>query len=92
MLHHRLLGYKKFKNLYFFIKKLLIKKKVTPSKLSVSKYTYDSNFSLFNFSAIDEESIVFEPTSDLDNYGTEDPRIAYRQVDQTYYMFYTAAQ
>jgi hypothetical protein len=33
----------------------------------------------FNFSSITEKSVVFEPQEPWENYGTEDPRIAYRE-------------
>jgi predicted GH43/DUF377 family glycosyl hydrolase len=35
---------------------------------------------------------VFESQEDYENYGTEDPRVAYRAKDKTYYMMYSAVQ
>eukprot|EP01050_Picozoa_sp_SAG11_P006387 SAG11_NODE_493_length_8965_cov_4.112339_4_plen_804_part_00 len=40
-----------------------------------------------------DENIVFEPQpgpDSPDRFGTEDPYLAYRPKDQTYYLFYTA--
>lgn len=46
-----------------------------------------SNISMNNIS---ESSVIFEPNGTLENYGVEDPRVKYRDLDKTYYMFYSA--
>jgi len=35
---------------------------------------------------------VFDSEETWENYGTEDPRVAYRSDDQTYYMMYSAVE
>lgn len=37
-------------------------------------------------------SVVFSPSSTLDNYGTEDPRVIYWSSQQQYVLTYTAAE
>eukprot|EP01083_Nonionella_stella_P015627 43749_1 len=39
---------------------------------------------------VSNHSIVFEPSSNIDILGTEDPRILYNKIDNYYYMFYTS--
>eukprot|EP01084_Bolivina_argentea_P143603 252129_1 len=39
---------------------------------------------------VSNNSIVFQPTSQLDIKGTEDPRVLYNKLDGYYYMFYTS--
>eukprot|EP00039_Didymoeca_costata_P013366 m.202389 g.202389 ORF g.202389 m.202389 type:complete len:357 (-) comp15751_c0_seq3:2331-3401(-) len=41
------------------------------------------------FEKITKDSIVFGPESEIDERGTEDPRVAFDPRTQTYYMFYT---
>ena len=42
-----------------------------------------------SFATVDEHSIVFGPHDATDNFGTEDPRVAYDERSGTYFMFYT---
>lgn len=42
------------------------------------------------FTPITESSISFTPGTEGDSWGTEDPRMVYNQVDENYYMMYTA--
>jgi len=44
----------------------------------------------YEFTNVNESSIVFGPADNSDAWGTEDPRIVYNPKDQLYYMFYTA--
>jgi predicted GH43/DUF377 family glycosyl hydrolase len=60
---------------------------VGPSKVAFTQ----SRGGGFQFSGILNSSVVFEPSEPWENYGTEDPRIAYRQKTGEYYLFYTAA-
>ena len=66
---------------------------VGPSKLSFSSmkqsYLNENNVS---FTYISNNSVVLEPNGPLDNFGTEDPRVAYDKRDRTYYMTYSAVQ
>ena len=39
---------------------------------------------------INSTNVVFEPSSNFDIFGTEDPRVAYNKWDQYYYMLYTS--
>lgn len=39
---------------------------------------------------IDWDNVVFEPSSNFDIFGTEDPRVAYNKWDKYYYMLYTS--
>lgn len=41
---------------------------------------------------ITEESIVFEGEGETENYGTEDPRVVYRESTGEYILLYTAVQ
>jgi predicted GH43/DUF377 family glycosyl hydrolase len=64
----------------------------TPSVLAWTKLDRHSNDHNFTFSTITPDSVVFAPESDSDAFGTEDPRIVFRQADQTYYLLYSAVQ
>lgn len=46
----------------------------------ISKLDRHSNDHNFTFSTITPDSVVFAPESDSDAFGTEDPRIAFRQA------------
>jgi predicted GH43/DUF377 family glycosyl hydrolase len=41
------------------------------------------------FFPVDESSVVFAPHDETDDYGTEDPRVAYDAESGTYIMYYT---
>jgi len=49
-----------------------------------------SEYSGGRFTPLKNSSIVFGPSSMLDTYGTEDPRLAFNKHDNLYYLFYTA--
>lgn len=42
------------------------------------------------FTNVTESSVVFGPADDSDSWGTEDPRMAFDEANNLYYMFYTA--
>jgi predicted GH43/DUF377 family glycosyl hydrolase len=63
---------------------------VSPSMLAVSKLTDPINYNDIGFTKISNEDVVFSPIGPQDAYGTEDPRIVYREKDQTYYLLYSA--
>jgi len=44
-----------------------------------------------NFVCLDK-SVVFAPSVPQENYGTEDPRVVYRQKTGEYFLMYTAVQ
>jgi len=62
----------------------------TPSKLAYTLLGGRADWGDVTFSPITDESIVFQPESAADTFGTEDPRIVYRDKDQTYYLLYSA--
>jgi len=41
---------------------------------------------------ITQDEVVFESDEVWENYGVEDPRVAYRAKDKTYYMLYSAVE
>ena len=41
---------------------------------------------------LDTSTVVFQPEGRGESYGAEDPRLVYREKDQTYYLFYTAVE
>jgi len=63
---------------------------VTPSMLAVSRITDPINYNNIGFTKITLDSVVMAPTGPSDAYGDEDPRIVYREKDQTYYLLYSA--
>jgi len=46
----------------------------------------------FQFNNIVQSSVVFEPEIWYEEYGTEDPRVIYRESNQMYYLLYSAVQ
>ena len=40
---------------------------------------------------INRDDIILEPTTVLENWGSEDPRVFYRSFNKLYYLFYTGA-
>ena len=63
-----------------------------PSVMPFAPFTYDAETQSVEFEYIDESSIAFESQEVWENYGTEDPRVAYRPSDKSYYMMYSAVQ
>jgi predicted GH43/DUF377 family glycosyl hydrolase len=53
----------------------------------ISKLDRHSNDHNFTFSTITPDSVVFAPESDSDAFGTEDPRIVFRQAVSTAFTF-----
>eukprot|EP00357_Protocruzia_adherens_P028639 CAMPEP_0114986080 /NCGR_PEP_ID=MMETSP0216-20121206/8234_1 /TAXON_ID=223996 /ORGANISM="Protocruzia adherens, Strain Boccale" /LENGTH=362 /DNA_ID=CAMNT_0002348489 /DNA_START=126 /DNA_END=1214 /DNA_ORIENTATION=+ len=41
---------------------------------------------------ISDDNVVFSSEGEAESYGVEDPRVAYRDLNETYYMFYSAVQ
>jgi len=66
----------------------------TASVMPITKYqgVLNSSVSSLSFDPIMNDSVVFEPENDAENYGTEDPRIVYRSKTGDYFLLYTAAQ
>jgi predicted GH43/DUF377 family glycosyl hydrolase len=60
------------------------------SSTKASVLTFSEENKDGTFTVVDETSIVFGPSDTTDSWGTEDPRMAYNEQDNTYYMFYTA--
>jgi predicted GH43/DUF377 family glycosyl hydrolase len=50
----------------------------------------DVDISVPTFDPINSSTVVFQPASADDEFGTEDPRVAFDVSSGTYYMFYTA--
>jgi len=67
---------------------------VGPSVLTIAKSTTGNldNPAKIEFTEIKLDDVIFDSVGKSENYGVEDPRITYREKDQTYYMFYTAAE
>jgi len=65
---------------------------VGQSVLPYAAFTFDEEAKTVEFLYIDESDIVFEAQESYENYGTEDPRVAYRALDKTYYMMYSAVE
>ena len=65
---------------------------LSPSVLPLVNFTYDDTTKEISFEYTGEEDIVFEGVEPKENYGTEDPRVVYREKDSTYYMMYTAVE
>ena len=66
---------------------------VGPSKLAFATMIQNQfNENNITFTKITNDSVIFEPDSPLDNFGTEDPRIAYDSKEKIYYMTYSAVQ
>lgn len=61
----------------------------SPYQTTPSKLAYVSLADKVNVS---QQSIVFQPDSPADNYGTEDPRVFYWPQQQLYLLTYTAAE
>jgi len=63
---------------------------VTPSKLGYAQIENNWNPNSVSFTKITNDSIVFEPDGPNEAYGTEDPRIVYREKTGDYYLLYSA--
>jgi len=59
------------------------------SKLAFVRQLSDTLLDL-RFQRVTEDSVVFGPSTPDDAMGTEDPYAVFREMDGTYYMFYTA--
>jgi len=57
--------------------------------LAVSKIDA-TNQNNIKFSKISNDDVILAPSRAADAYGTEDPRIVYREKDKTYYLLYSA--
>lgn len=57
-----------------------------------STFKFDSKSNLVAFDKVLEQNVVFQSQEAYENYGVEDPRVAYRDSDKTYYMMYSAVQ
>jgi predicted GH43/DUF377 family glycosyl hydrolase len=65
---------------------------VTQSKLALTKLIGHWRPENIRFHNITQESVVFEPADETENYGTEDPRIVYNPKTNLYYLLYSAVQ
>lgn len=65
---------------------------VGQSKLPFARFVFDGESETIEFDYISDKDIVFEAQETWENYGTEDPRVAYRALDKTYYMMYSAVE
>jgi len=65
---------------------------VGPSVMTFTNFAFDPDTGLVKFTNISERDIVFQSQESYENYGTEDPRIAYNSKDKTYYMMYSAVE
>jgi len=65
---------------------------VTPSKLAYAELRGPWNPNVVIFSNITEASVVFESSGPSEAYGTEDPRVVYRNKTGEYYLLYSAVQ
>jgi len=63
-----------------------------PSVLTLSTLKDPLNPDNIQATPISAASIVLAPTSSNDSFGTEDPRVVYREQDKTYYLLYSAVQ
>jgi len=62
----------------------------SPSVITLA--TFVTNGQDFKFEPITEASIELQPESTADNYGTEDPRVVFREDTGIYYMLYSAVE
>jgi len=65
---------------------------VTPSKLSFTRLVGQFSSDNIVFENITENRVVLEPESSAEAYGTEDPRVVYREKTGDYYLLYSAVQ
>jgi predicted GH43/DUF377 family glycosyl hydrolase len=65
---------------------------VTPSKLALANLTGPWNPDNISLTYITLNSVVFEPDGPQEEYGTEDPRVVYREKTGDYYLLYSAVQ
>jgi len=63
-----------------------------PSMLPLTYFTFNSQLETVTFDHITPADVVFQSEETWENFGTEDPRVAYRAADQTYYMMYSAVE
>lgn len=43
-----------------------------------------------DFESIDHSKVMIYPNGPNSSYGTEDPRVVYREEDETYYILYSS--
>lgn len=48
-----------------------------------------SDLENINVDFISDKNIIIEPSGVLENFGCEDPRVAYRPSNKLYYIYYT---
>jgi predicted GH43/DUF377 family glycosyl hydrolase len=65
---------------------------VGQSKMPLARFDFNQTTETVTFDYINNDDIVFESKTIEEDYGVEDPRVAYRELDQTYYMFYSAVE
>uniref|UniRef100_A0A6B2L8N7 Glycosyl hydrolase family 32 N-terminal domain-containing protein n=1 Tax=Arcella intermedia TaxID=1963864 RepID=A0A6B2L8N7_9EUKA len=65
---------------------------VTPSKLAYVELQGPLNLNNITFTNLTADSVVLEPDGPEEAYGTEDPRIVYRERTGEYFMLYSAVQ
>jgi len=65
---------------------------VTASKLSYASLIGSFNPSSVSFTNITADSVVVEPNGPSEAYGTEDPRVVYREKTGDYFLLYSAVQ
>lgn len=62
----------------------------TPSKMPLSMFEFNETSETVEFSRLSLDDVVFESAVPEEDFGVEDPRVAYRAADKTYYMMYSA--
>jgi len=60
-----------------------------PSSLAFARFLDSDNLAIEN---VDSQSVMLSPEEPWELLGVEDPRVAYRALDGTYFMLYTAVQ
>jgi len=65
---------------------------VTGSKIAFTQLIGSLNTDKIDFQNISEADVVIEPSGPSEAYGTEDPRIAFREKTGDYYLLYSAVQ
>eukprot|EP01113_Clastostelium_recurvatum_P012915 TRINITY_DN1673_c0_g1_i2.p1 TRINITY_DN1673_c0_g1~~TRINITY_DN1673_c0_g1_i2.p1 ORF type:complete len:370 (+),score=95.27 TRINITY_DN1673_c0_g1_i2:44-1111(+) len=63
----------------------------TPSVLALTNLNMNNLLDM-NAEPITAKSVVVQPESSTDAFGTEDPRVVYDHKDGTYYLLYSAVQ
>eukprot|EP01127_Copromyxa_protea_P003653 TRINITY_DN13453_c0_g1_i1.p1 TRINITY_DN13453_c0_g1~~TRINITY_DN13453_c0_g1_i1.p1 ORF type:complete len:367 (+),score=45.69 TRINITY_DN13453_c0_g1_i1:35-1135(+) len=63
---------------------------VGPSKIAVTVRQGPFNPNHFSYSMVTQSHVILQPSSPEDSEGIEDPRLAYDEKTNTYYLMYTA--